>query len=149
MDIAARGAFCIRVQQAHFSCIEQNTVSPATEDQIPGFLLAVENMGQSYGGHQIEVVSSAPALLPGEAVTVRCDYIASPAPPPLSGTATSETRQGHIMSSAPAGLRELPATETEPTPDVIPDLTSITVVYGGTLSPGSGGLCDSSSIATR
>ena len=32
------------------------------------------------------VVSSAPALLPGETVTVRCDYIASPASAPLSGT---------------------------------------------------------------
>lgn len=54
-------------------------------------------------------------------MTIGCDYIASPVLAPLSGTAATETGQGHVMFSAPAGPQELPATETEPTTDVIPD----------------------------
>ena len=38
------------------------------------------------------------------------------------------------MSSAPAGIRELAATETEPTPDVSPDPPFTAVESGRTLS---------------
>lgn len=84
-------------------------------------------MGQSYGGQQQEVISLAPAQLPSVTVTIGFDYIASPAPAPLSSTAATETRQGHVMSSAPAGPLELPAMETEPTPDVIPYTPSLSL----------------------
>ena len=149
-ELQCSGHGCIRHREDSFARIEQNIMQQKTRSQgsscqgSPLQQVAVENIGQSYEGQQQEFVSSAPAPLPGVTVTIGCDYIASPVLAPLSGTAATETGQGHVMSSAPAVPQELPATETEPTTDVLPDSPlHCCGIWGNPL------LCDSSSIAER